>query len=89
MTYVQAALKIKDNPKMEDSDGKTMPNLIRRKAWEDGQIMVITSNVLHIAKASPIKKSSKHEDPEVMRQVTTLEDLYSNDWEFIEAKKYF
>ena len=89
MTYVQAVLKIKENPIMTLDSGKTSTNLIRRKAWPDGKVMVMSGSILHIAQARKVKKGPMHEAPETVDEVTKHEDLWSTDWEYIAANEYF
>lgn len=89
MTYMQAIAKLKSTPDGVSGAGSTAPNLIRRKAWEDEKIMVLTNEQTHIAIARTNTSTKRHMEPEVQRVVTSCEDLWSNDWELVEAKDYF
>jgi hypothetical protein len=91
MTYMQAVKDLKDNPVVKTSDGSELHNIIRRKAWPDTMVFVVSSGIGHLAESNydNTSKKKKHLPPEILTQVTTREDLYSNDWEFISGKDFF
>lgn len=89
MTYMQAITMLKKHPTGPSSDGSSSTNLIRRAAWDEKQIMVLTNGQAHLAEARVNPSTKRHMAPEIQRLVTSCEDLWSTDWEFVEANAYF
>lgn len=88
-TYLQALRELEANPWSEAIDGHKVPNLLIRHGWEEGKAVIIIEGKPRIVISALNPSTGRHLTPEPAKEVYTLTDLGSKEWELIDGSLYF
>lgn len=88
-TYLQALKELESNPKSTAVDGHKVPNLLVRHGWEEGKAVIIIEGKPRIVISTLNPATGRHLAPEPAKEVYTLTDLGSKEWEVVDGSLYF